>query len=129
MKYLRALKIFKAIVADDTQRYQQHPEDADALARNAYDRAQRHKAPLHRVWHDLTTFLRLLRSWATGKYKLLPWKSLSLVIAAVLYFMSPIDAIPDFLPGLGFIDDVFIIGWVMRHIRRDVENFRQWESV
>jgi uncharacterized membrane protein YkvA (DUF1232 family) len=129
MKYLRALKIFRAIVVDDAHRYQQHPEDADVLAREAYDRAQKHKHPLRRVWDDLTTFLRLLRSWATGRYKLLPWKSLSLVIGAVLYFMSPIDAIPDFIPAMGFVDDAFIIGWVMRNIRRDVENFREWESV
>jgi uncharacterized membrane protein YkvA (DUF1232 family) len=28
--------------------------------------------------------------------------------AAVLYLVSPIDLIPDFIPGLGFIDDVFV---------------------
>jgi uncharacterized membrane protein YkvA (DUF1232 family) len=28
--------------------------------------------------------------------------------AAVLYLVSPIDLIPDFIPGLGFVDDVFV---------------------
>ena len=28
--------------------------------------------------------------------------------AAVLYLVSPIDLIPDFIPGLGYIDDVFV---------------------
>ena len=129
MKYLRALKIFRAIVDDETQQYQQHPDEAAALARDAYDRAQRHRAPLRRVWDDLTTFFRLLRNWATGKYKLLPWKSLSLILGAVLYFMSPLDAIPDLIPGVGFLDDVFIVAWVMRYVRRDVEDFRQWERI
>jgi uncharacterized membrane protein YkvA (DUF1232 family) len=129
MKYLRALKIFRAIVADETRQYQQHPDETAALARDAYDRAQRHRAPLRRAWDDLTTFLRLLRSWGTGKYKLLPWKSLGLIIGAVLYFMTPLDAIPDFIPGIGFLDDVFIVAWVMRYVRRDVEDFRQWENV
>jgi uncharacterized membrane protein YkvA (DUF1232 family) len=129
MKYLRALKIFKAIVAEDTAQYKSHPEDADALARRAHDKAEHHKGALRRVWDDLITFLRMLRAWATGNYKLLPWKSLSLIIGAVLYFMSPIDMIPDFLPGLGLMDDAFIITWVMRMIRRDVAAFREWESV
>jgi uncharacterized membrane protein YkvA (DUF1232 family) len=129
MKYLRAMNIFKAIVADDTAKYQSHPEDADQLARSAYDRAQHHKGALRRVWDDLVTFLRMLRAWATGNYKLLPWKSLSLILGAVLYFMSPIDMIPDVLPGFGFMDDAFIITWVMRMLRRDVSAFREWESV
>jgi len=28
--------------------------------------------------------------------------------AAVLYLVSPIDLIPDFIPGLGYLDDVFV---------------------
>ena len=28
--------------------------------------------------------------------------------AAVLYLISPIDLIPDFIPGLGYLDDVFV---------------------
>ena len=129
MNFSRALKIFRSIVADDTAKYKSHPEDADALARRAYDKAGHHKGALRRVWDDLITFLRMLRAWATGNYKLLPWKSLSLIIGAVIYFLSPIDAIPDFIPGIGFLDDAFIIGWVMRMIRRDVTAFREWESV
>jgi uncharacterized membrane protein YkvA (DUF1232 family) len=129
MNFLRALKMFRVIVAEDTPKYHSHPEDADALARRAYDKATHHKGALRRVWDDLITFLRMLRAWATGNYKLLPWKSLSLIIGAVIYFVSPIDAVPDFLPGLGFLDDAFIIGWVMRMIRRDVASFREWESV
>jgi uncharacterized membrane protein YkvA (DUF1232 family) len=129
MNFFRALKIFRAIVAEDTPKYQTHPEDADALARRALVKAEHHKGPLRRVWDDLVTFFRMIRAWAAGNYKLLPWKSLSLIIGAVIYFLSPVDAIPDFLPGLGFLDDAFIIGWVMRMIRRDVSAFREWESV
>ena len=129
MNFTRALKIFRAIVAEDTAKYQTHPEDADALARRAFAKAEHHKGPLHRIWNDLVTFLRMLRAWATGNYKLLPWKSLSLIIGTVIYFLNPIDAIPDFIPGLGFLDDAFIIGWVLRMIRRDVAAFREWESV
>jgi uncharacterized membrane protein YkvA (DUF1232 family) len=129
MKFARALKIFRSIVADDTAKFQSHPEDADALARRAYEKAEHHKGALRRVWEDLITFVRMLRAWATGNYKLLPWKSISLILGAMIYFLSPIDAIPDFIPGLGFLDDAFIIGWVMRMIRRDVSAFREWENV
>ncbi len=40
----------------------------------------------------------------------------ALVIGALLYFINPIDAIPDLTPYLGFIDDIGVIGLVFRYI-------------
>ena len=124
----RAFSIFQAFTkeADD---YQHDPRRAEELSRTALDRAEHHrKGPIGRVWDDLMSFIRLIRSWATGKYQAAPWKSLALIIGAILYFVSPLDAIPDIIPVLGFADDAFIIAFVMRHVRRDINAFRAWET-
>lgn len=124
----RAYSIFQAFT-QEAEDYREDPRRAEQLGRNAYDRAQPHrKGPLGRVWDDLMSFIRLIRSWATGKYQAAPWKSLALIIGAILYFVSPIDAIPDIIPILGFADDAFIIAFVMRHVRKDIAAFRQWEG-
>jgi uncharacterized membrane protein YkvA (DUF1232 family) len=128
-KFTRAVKLFRAF-RKEAEAYHQHPSDAGYLARNAYDRAKQHRGPLSRVWDDLMTFFRLLRAWATGKYRHhIPWKSVAMIIAGVLYFMDPLDLIPDFIPIIGFADDAFIIRFVMRAIHKDVERFREWEGV
>ena len=49
-----------------------------------------------------------------------------LVIAAIIYFVSPIDLIPDMLPG-GFIDDAMVIGFIIAQIKSDLDNFLTWE--
>ena len=36
--------------------------------------------------------------------------------AAAAYLVLPIDVIPDFIPGLGQLDDVAIIGWAVRRL-------------
>jgi len=36
--------------------------------------------------------------------------------AAAAYLLLPIDVIPDFIPGLGQLDDVAVIGWAMRRL-------------
>ncbi|MBI2683408.1 MAG: DUF1232 domain-containing protein [Acidobacteriales bacterium] len=128
MKYKRAIHAYKTVLADAEQ-YREHPEDAGDIARRAAAKAEEHKGPMHRVFEDLATFLRLVRAWSKGEYRLIPWRSMAMVIGAVLYFLSPIDAIPDFIPVIGFVDDAFIITFVMRAIRRDVQDFREWESV
>jgi uncharacterized membrane protein YkvA (DUF1232 family) len=127
-KFGRAYSIFQAFT-QEAEDYHQDPRRAEELGRHALDRAERHrKGPIGRVWDDLMSFIRLLRSWATGKYQAPPWKSIALIIGAVLYFVSPFDAIPDIIPILGFADDAFIIAFVMRHVRRDIIAFRAWEE-
>ena len=38
-----------------------------------------------------------------------PWYAKAFIITLVAYALSPIDLIPDFIPVLGYIDDVIII--------------------
>ncbi len=38
------------------------------------------------------------------------------ILLALLYVISPVDAIPDFLPGVGWLDDLVVLGvlaWVL----------------
>ena len=49
-------------------------------------------------------------------------------MAAVVYFVVPTDGIPDFIFALGLLDDVAIIGFVIKSIRGDIDNFRQWQA-
>jgi uncharacterized membrane protein YkvA (DUF1232 family) len=57
-----------------------------------------------------------------------PTATVLLVIAAVLYFVVPVDLIPDVLVGVGLVDDVAVIGWVTRRIRGELDAFRRWEA-
>jgi uncharacterized membrane protein YkvA (DUF1232 family) len=77
---------------------------------------------------NLSTLRRMLRAYRQGDYKEIPWQSLVLILASLLYFVSPIDFIPDLLPLVGFTDDIAVIFWVYNSIKSDIENFRQWES-
>ena len=38
-----------------------------------------------------------------------PWRVRATLLGALAYFVSPIDAIPDFLLGFGFTDDATIL--------------------
>jgi uncharacterized membrane protein YkvA (DUF1232 family) len=43
------------------------------------------------------------------KKKETPWYAKTLAILTVGYALSPIDLIPDFIPVLGYLDDLFIL--------------------
>ena len=49
------------------------------------------------------------------------------IAGALAYVVFPIDMIPDFIPGVGFIDDVFVVGIVMKNISDEIERFRVYK--
>ena len=54
------------------------------------------------------------------------WTSKTLVIAGLLYFISPIDLLPDYIPVLGYIDDAFVISLVMNAVATEIERYGEY---
>ena len=76
---------------------------------------------------QLSIVTRLLKAYASGEYRQLPWKTLIRIIAVLIYFVSPIDILPDFLPIVGLTDDIALMLWLFSGMGDDIEKFRQWE--
>ncbi len=73
--------------------------------------------------------LRLLcMAWLRGEYRAISSQALLSIIAALLYFLSPVDAIPDVLLGVGFVDDIAVLGWVISAWSGELEAFRRWRA-
>lgn len=82
--------------------------------------------PLTPIKADLQTLLRLLRAYGEGEYRDVSGKDLALAGLGLVYLVSPLDVLPDFLPG-GFADDAAVIGYVLRKIRVELVKFEAWE--
>ncbi|MEP7218745.1 MAG: YkvA family protein [Bacteroidota bacterium] len=50
-------------------------------------------------------------------------KNKALIAAALLYFVMPADVIPDFIPGIGYIDDAMVLGVLWKMIGEEVEAY------
>lgn len=99
------------------------------LTRSAYVKLLGNQKPLARVRDDLHTLIRLARAWAKKEYRSIPWRSLIYAVAAIVYFVNPVDLIPDVLVGIGFIDDAAVIGAVVRALHNDLRDFEAWEAL
>ena|SRR5690554_6836891 len=64
----------------------------------------------------------MLKDIKNGIYKEVPWFTIATVVLALLYLLNPFDIIPDFVPGIGYIDDLSVLaiatGWVESEIGR-----------
>ncbi|HYH52478.1 MAG TPA: DUF1232 domain-containing protein [Acidimicrobiia bacterium] len=81
---------------------------------------------LRPVKKELQTMLRLMRAYGDGRYRHVSGKNLGLAGLALLYLVSPLDVLPDFLPG-GFVDDAAVIGFIVKTIRAELAAFEAWE--
>lgn len=76
----------------------------------------------------VTTLSRMVKAYFTGEYRIIPWGSIVKIIAVLIYFISPIDVIPDILPFIGLTDDLALTMWLFSSLKEDFENFEAWEQ-
>jgi uncharacterized membrane protein YkvA (DUF1232 family) len=72
--------------------------------------------------------LRLLLRWASRSYRQVSWTPLVVIVGALIYFVTPLDAIPDALGAIGFVDDVTVISTAIQSVREELQQFRTWEQ-
>ncbi|MDT9546563.1 MAG: DUF1232 domain-containing protein [Chlorobium sp.] len=72
--------------------------------------------------------VRMVKSYAAKEYREVPWQSIVMSVTALLYFVAPLDAIADFIPFLGFADDLALITAVLASISGDIDSFTLWEQ-
>ncbi|MFD2521724.1 YkvA family protein [Emticicia soli] len=70
----------------------------------------------------------LLKAYATGEYRNIEFQNVLKVVAGFIYFISPIDLIPDFLPYVGLTDDVALLMFIIKSISNEIEKFEQWKK-
>jgi uncharacterized membrane protein YkvA (DUF1232 family) len=76
---------------------------------------------------QLQLLVRMVRSYASGEYRGIATSSLLKVVATLIYFVSPLDFIPDFLPVIGMADDLALLVWVFNSLDSEIQKFSDWE--
>ena len=87
------------------------------------------KGPVEEIWDNLLVFFDLMSDWLKGNYRNIPIGSIIMIVASIIYFLTPFDIIPDFIVGLGYIDDMSIISYTFRQIQTDIDKYQVWRSV
>lgn len=76
----------------------------------------------------IPTLVSLIKNYYKKEYKKIPLGSIIAIISALLYFLSPIDAVPDALFGLGLIDDALVLSVCLKLVGEDVKDYQKWRK-
>lgn len=80
------------------------------------------------ISHELRLVFGLLNDYRKGNYRNIKKKDIFLMLAALLYLLNPADIIPDFIIGVGFVDDLSVLAYIIKKLKDELEKYRIWKE-
>jgi uncharacterized membrane protein YkvA (DUF1232 family) len=77
---------------------------------------------------QLSLAYEMIKDFKAKRYVDVPWRTITLVIGAVLYFINPFDIVPDILPVIGFTDDAVAFAAIFRSVQGDLLRYCEWKG-
>ena len=127
---IAASAIFKKFLAS-AESYIKQPTRLKKLLLDAFNKAREKKeigTLAHEAWETLQSLFRLIKLSVAGEYTGVPTTTVVAAVAVLLYFLSPIDLIPDFIPVVGLLDDMALVAWFSTSIKHELDKFHEWEA-
>lgn len=77
---------------------------------------------------SINKIIMMIRAHLQGTYRAFSNKTALLLGFGLVYFITPVDLIPDFIPALGLVDDISLIYYILKSISEDIKAFDLWFS-
>ena len=90
--------------------------------------AQEDDSLMQKMSDYLKMVTRMIANYLNGSYNHTPWQTILMLVAGLLYFITPLDAIPDFIPIAGLLDDATVLVWLGCCFRDDIAQYKKWED-
>lgn len=98
------------------------------LIDQAFDKVGKSTTKVIETQNQYLAMLRMLKAWYAREYTGLSPKAVISLIASVIYFVNPIDLIPDFIPFIGKLDDKLVLGYFIKKLNVEIQKFMTWED-
>jgi len=81
-----------------------------------------------KLFNQLSLAYEMIKDFKAKRYVDLPWRTITLITVAIIYFINPIDIIPDILPVIGFTDDAIAFASIFRSVQGDLMRYCEWKG-
>ena len=96
----------------------------DETIRNKINKAY---PALKKVLENVRELYALFKDSVHGNYKLHP-ANVAMIGGGLLYFILPADLIPDFIPIVGYLDDLAVLTTIMNSLKSEMGEYRVWKK-
>lgn len=105
-------------------------EDRDKMDRflERLEKKLKHIPVVGGVLSEIPVLIALVKAFIEKRYFDIPIGSIIAIVGALLYFLSPIDLLPDFLPAIGLVDDAAVVALALKLVHDDVKEYKAWRE-
>ena len=96
----------------------------DEAIRNKINKAY---PALKKVLENVRELYALFKDSVKGNYKLHP-ANVAMIGGGLLYFLLPVDLIPDFIPLVGYLDDLAVLTTIMNSLKGEINEYQAWKE-
>jgi uncharacterized membrane protein YkvA (DUF1232 family) len=83
---------------------------------------------MHLAANQTKLMMELVEDFRSGSYRKVPWRSIAIAAAAILYVANPADVLPDVIAWLGVLDDIAVAAFAARVLRDDLRAYCQYKG-
>jgi uncharacterized membrane protein YkvA (DUF1232 family) len=94
----------------------------------SWEKAKSLDPELNSLLDNVSVFIEIIREFIKGNYKGVDRKNILLMVAGILYFLNPLDLIPDIIPILGFGDDAAVLIFIFGKVKVEIVKYKEWKS-
>jgi ADP-ribosyl-[dinitrogen reductase] hydrolase len=80
------------------------------------------------VKDDFLVAIELVKDWTMGNYNEVPKKTILYIMSSIIYFITPFDAVPDFILHFGLLDDFTVISFVLSSFKIDIDKYKEFKK-
>jgi len=111
--------------------YVNDPVKTEGLLSKAISKAQKSKnnQVIGNIWDKIQLLFSLVKDYLNGTYRSISQTALLAIIIGLIYFVSPIDVIPDWIAGLGLVDDAAVLGLLINQLDKELIRYQEWKKL
>jgi uncharacterized membrane protein YkvA (DUF1232 family) len=110
--------------------YVGNPVKTEGLITKAIRKAENNKQEqvINNIWDKIHLLFALVRDWTSGDYRRIAKSSIIAIVAGLIYFVSPLDIVPDWIVGFGFVDDAAVLGLIINQLDKELVKYKEWKG-
>ena len=124
----RKFKKFEKVVGKGPEEIKEEDAEQTVKEFEKWEQGRGKNAPAD-LFEKVRLLYNMVKDYINGEYTGVPWRTIAMVIFALLYVINPFDLIPDFIPGVGWVDDAAVVGLVIYAISEDLEDYKRWKEL
>jgi curved DNA-binding protein CbpA len=92
-----------------------------------WQKVEKASPALKKIMENVRDLYALFRDGIRSQYPVHP-ATLSIIAGGLIYFIIPLDVIPDYLPLVGYLDDAAVLTAIVNSLQGEILKYRRWRE-